>query len=307
MITTLISILISICVALFIAKWQMKRNRIVHFSINSYDIGKGLSDMFPDFQLNYGNENLSNNVMVLKGGFMNTGRNDIDTQNGVSDFKLILPKGCVVKAIKVLPSTSDLKINENVNNNIISFSICDVFKSDEFFKYTAIAESNEAIDGLHEKLKFQHRILNTEKIQNTFIGRQIYFFKKKSFRLMLFLLLLMSFILLFLSFYQKVSFKIVHNSTNTEVKLYIDPQSNLYVNDGNLFPFINNTIISEKEFYKDYRIEPITVFRWNRPELIIAILEFSLLAILLCLIYFSSRLNNHILNVIKANENSEKE
>lgn len=124
---------------------------------------------------------------------------------------------------------------------------------------------------------------------------------------MLFLLLLMCFILLFLSFYQKVSFKIVHNSTNTEVKLYIDPQSNLYVNDGNLFPFINNTIISEKEFYKDYRIEPITVFRWNRPELIIAILEFSLLAILLCLIYFSSRLNNHILNVIKANENSEKE
>ena len=76
--TTILSIIVSSIITFFIAKWQMKKNKIVHFSVNSYDIGKGLSNEFPDFQLHYGGEDLTDNVMVLKGGFMNTGRNDID-------------------------------------------------------------------------------------------------------------------------------------------------------------------------------------------------------------------------------------
>lgn len=280
----------------------MKKNRIVHFSINSYEIGKGLSEEFPNFQLNYGNENLANNVMVLKGGFMNIGRNDIGTQNESSVLKLILPEGCFVKAINVSPSTEELTINEDLNNNIINFSICDVFKSDEFFRYTAIVESSEAIDSLHDNLKFQHRILNTEKIQNTFIGQQKNLFKRKTFRLMFLFLLLISLTLLVLSSFQKVNFKIFHNSTNTEVKLYIDPKSNLYVNDGSILPIINDTIISEKDLSKDYRIVPITVFRWNRPELIMAILEILLVFVLFCFAFLSFRLNNHILNVIQQND-----
>lgn len=87
MVTTIISIILSAIIAFFIAKWQMKKNKIVHFSINSYDIGKGLSNEFPEFQLHYDGENLSNNVMVLKGGFMNVGRNDIDALKGDADIK----------------------------------------------------------------------------------------------------------------------------------------------------------------------------------------------------------------------------
>ena len=48
--TTILSIIVSSIIAFFIAKWQMKKNKIVHFSVNSYDIGKGLSNEFPDFQ-----------------------------------------------------------------------------------------------------------------------------------------------------------------------------------------------------------------------------------------------------------------
>ena len=50
MITAIISIIAGAIISYFIAKWQMKKNKIVHFSINSYDIGKGLSDEFPEFK-----------------------------------------------------------------------------------------------------------------------------------------------------------------------------------------------------------------------------------------------------------------
>ena len=103
MLTTIIFFVLGLIASYYIARWQMKKNRIVHFSINSYDIGKGLINEFPEFQLHYDGKVLANNVMVLKGGFMNTGRNDIDALKGDSDLKLILPEECAVKTVKVLP------------------------------------------------------------------------------------------------------------------------------------------------------------------------------------------------------------
>ena len=57
---------------------QTKNREITHFSINSYDIGKGLSDVFPEFQLQFNGENLVEDVKVLKGGFINTGNKGLD-------------------------------------------------------------------------------------------------------------------------------------------------------------------------------------------------------------------------------------
>ena len=126
MLLTIILFIIGLIASYYIAKWQMKKNKIVHFSINSYDIGKGLSDEFPDFKLHFGNEVLADNVMVLKGGFMNVGRNDITGLKGENDIKLILPDECKVKAFTKSPSTEDLKVSVNKDNekdNILNFGI----------------------------------------------------------------------------------------------------------------------------------------------------------------------------------------
>ena len=87
MLTSIIFSLLGIIASYIFAKWQMTKNKIVHFSINSYDIGKGLSDEFPDFKLLFGEDVLVDNVMVLKGGFMNTGKNDINSFKGENDIK----------------------------------------------------------------------------------------------------------------------------------------------------------------------------------------------------------------------------
>ena len=303
MMTTILSIIASSIIAFFIAKWQMKKNKIVHFSVNSYDIGKGLSNEFPDFQLHYGGEDLTDNVMVLKGGFMNTGRNDIDALKGDSDIKLILPEECVVKTVKVLPSTQELHINTDIIGNIINFGICDDLRADEFFKYTAIVETSEEIDNLHDKLSFHHRIRNTEKIRGTHIGQQRSLFKKKLYKWMIFFYLIPAAITLVYSLYQKMDFNIYKNATDNEVTLYIDPQSNLHVNEGTFIPFISGSVISPEEFDKEYRIVPVTVFQWNSARFILAMVEIFLVFVGVCILYYLIwGKDGHIMKVLREHD-----
>lgn len=306
MVTTIISIALSAIIAFFIAKWQMKKNKIVHFSINSYDIGKGLSNEFPEFQLHFGSEGLADNVMVLKGGFMNTGRNDINALKGDADIKLILPEECKIKAVKVLPSTDDLIVNTNQDKeNVINFGIRELFKSNEYFKYTAIIETSKEIEDIFDNLKFQHRILNTEKIQDTYIGLQRKYRKYRRGRMVL----LLSFFILFLLFpyttlFQRLQFKVYRNDTNTEVRVHVAPQSQLYVTDNILqIPFISGNMITEKELEQNYKIYPITSFSWSSGKTIFSVIAFIIFIVYSIFIYYMFwGKNRHILNVINENE-----
>lgn len=172
---TIISIIVSSIIALLIAKWQMSRKKIVHFFINSYDIGKGLSLEFPEFRLTFNGEVLSNNVCVIKGGLMNVGVKDIDGLKGNSDITMNLPQGCTVKSIKVLPSNEKLYIQTEFCDNTIDFGINELFVTDEYLEYSAIVEN---IDNPYD-IKFSHRIKDTKKeIENIIIGPD--FIKKDS-------------------------------------------------------------------------------------------------------------------------------
>lgn len=145
----------------------MSRKKIVHFFINSYDIGKGLSLEFPEFRLTFNGEVLSNNVCVIKGGLMNVGVKDIDGLKGKSDITMILPQGCNVKALKVLPSNEKLCIQTEFCDNTIDFGINELFVTDEYFEYNAIVEK---IDNPHD-IRFSHRIKDTKnEIEDIFIG-----------------------------------------------------------------------------------------------------------------------------------------
>lgn len=156
----------------FIARWQMKKNQIDHYFINSYDIGKGLTDDFPGFSLLYNNEVLSKNVKVLKGGFINIGRNDVGEDDKITDIKIIFPEGFVIKAVKVSSTECGLNVTshfDEAKQNILTFSINGLIKSQECFEYTTILEVPENTGILFNHLRFEHRIKNTN-ICNTYIG-----------------------------------------------------------------------------------------------------------------------------------------
>lgn len=306
--TTLFSIILSTIITYFIARWQMKKNQITHFSINSYDIGKGLSDEFPQFSIRYGDEDFANNVKVLKGGFMNVGRNDITSLNGTDDIKLILPERCIVKAIKVVPSTDNLVINANTdeqNHCIIHFGICgNIFKSDEYFRYTAIVETNDEIDNLYDKLTFQHRILNTKKVQNTYIGQLKRYRRFRIMKYMLLVFLVASILSCICSIcFQSTRFKICKYTTDEEVSLYINPQSNLYVCHNKFFPFFDCENITKEDLNSNYKILPVTTFSWCSSQTITAIMQVVLILIYIAVLYYIIwGKNAHIINIIRKNE-----
>lgn len=313
MVTTVISIAISAIITFFIAKWQMKKNKIVHFSINSYDIGKGLSNEFPEFQLHYGGEELADNVMVLKGGFINTGRNDINALKGDADIKLILPDECKIKAFTISSSTEDLIVSVNKDNekeNILNFGVSEIFKTDEFFKYTAIVETPKEIETLHSGLKFRHRISNTDKIKNTYIGPQKSQFVKRPYKIMMISSVIIAILMMLLNidliFCHNIRYEIYKKTNNQEVEIRIDSNSNLYVNEGLAIPFILGTKISLDEFEKEYKIVPMTEYRLNSSENVVAFFSLVLSVCILSIYYIVWWKNGHIMNVLKENEESTK-
>ena len=312
MVTAIISIIVGAIISYFIAKWQMKKNKIAHFSINSYDIGKGLSDEFPDFKLHFAGDALADNVMVLKGGFMNTGRNDIDGLKGDSDIKMILPEECKIKAITVSSSTEGLIVTaakDDEKDNILNFGISDIFKTDEYFKYTAIVETSKEYKDIYETIEYQHRIKDTETIKDTHIGefsktKKIYVRILKIFYILAFFFTIS--IILYSVLYPKMRFHIIKNATNSEVHMFVGTQSQIYVTEGNFVnPFANNEIITQKELEKNYTIEPQIEDNSYNAGIIIGISALLILLPFAFLSYYDLfwSKNNHIIDVIKLNEN----
>lgn len=307
----IISVISTAIISIIIARWQIKKNKVVHFYENSYDIGKGLSNEFPDFQLHYGGEQLVDNVRVLKGGFMNIGRNDIDGLKGEQDIKLSLPKGCKIIAVTVLPSTKDLIVtanNDKENENILYFGINDVLKTDEYFKYSVIVEVPSDIKDLYDKLKFHHRILNTEKIRNSYIDQQQSLFSKSVIKWLIFIFAILSILITYYSSYQELQYRICQKSNNKDVQIHIDPYSNLHADEGLAIPYVSSTMISSEKLDEDYKIVPIIKFNWGRPEILLAFFSVFMLIgyiSLLCIVLYGK--NGHIVKVIRENEENKKQ
>lgn len=308
--TAILSIIAGAIISYFIAKWQMKRNKIVHFSINSYDIGKGLSDEFPEFKLHFAGEALADNVLVLKGGFMNIGRNDINGLKGENDIKMILPEECKLRSVKVQPSTEDLIVNaNNSSKNVIKFGINEIIKANEYFKYTAIVETPKESKDISERIKFQHRILNTDNIKDVHIG-EISKKKKNAYVIILKIISILVSILsisfiLYSCLFPKMRFQIYKNATNTEVNMFVDTQSQIYVTEEEwVNPFVHNVIITQKELEKDYTIKAQINNSMYRTSAIVIVAFLLMLLPLLFSYYYTLfwNKNRHIIDVVNASE-----
>lgn len=289
---TIISVILSSVLAIFITSYftrkQMKKNEITHFSINSYDVGKGLHNEFPQFKLTYDNKELSNQVLVLKGGFINTGRNDITGLRNNSDINIILPNECSLREIKIKQLSKDLGVTvcKKDATNIISFGIDEKLMSGESFEYTAIIETTKEIKNLHRKIEFKHRIPNTSQIRNEYIiGQQTQKgnltelvlpfsgIKEKAMGLIsitvaaFFCIASISFI-----FVQKVPYNLIEKGSDKEMSIYVTPKSQLYVSDNDIIPFFDNKKITKEELNSKYDFLPKTDFSWNSSDSVTGIM-----------------------------------
>lgn len=142
----------------------LRKNKIEHFFINSYEVGKGLMNEFPKFKLSYDDKEIENNFTVLKGGFINTGK-DIKTDD--IEFDMILPKSCRILDVVVKSSDDNLNVIPTCNENKLHYKIDKQLLNNDLFFYSAIVVSTEEIEKIGDKLSFYHRISNTKKIKDT--------------------------------------------------------------------------------------------------------------------------------------------
>lgn len=301
-----LSLIFTVAVTWYYTRKQMKKNEITHFSINSYDVGKGLHNVFPNFKLTYEGKEMSDEVLVLKGGFVNTGRNDIVGLKNDSDIKIILPNGCSLREIQIKSLCSDLCVKDCCNKetpNVISFGIDEKFMSGESFEYTAIIESTEEVKDLRRKIGFKHRIANTSKIRDEFIvGQQTEYgllgmanpVREKSLGVMtLIAVLFFGLLTLNLLFQQKVQYFIHEKGSDKELSVYITPQSQLYVSDNDVIPFLDNRTITKEEIDKKYEIALKTNYSWGSDNSILGIflsvLTLFYLVSALMVLYFWNR------------------
>ena len=164
-IISIISIVIGV-LGIHIAFLQMKKKEISHFLIQSYDIGNGLNTVFPDFRISFNNEDLDKYVRAYEGSLLNTGNNDIHINNERFEIVMAFPESSVVKAIKVVPSTTDLIVDATTGEkaNEVKFVIENILRKRERINYVVIVESTKSLKGSHEELYFKHRIPNTDDI-----------------------------------------------------------------------------------------------------------------------------------------------
>ena len=163
---TIISVVIGIIATHYYTKKQMAKNQISHFAIRSFNLAKGMREIFPDFQMVYQGKSLTKYARVCQGCFRNTGNKDIHNNDGL-DFSLIFPEEYVVKAIKVFPSTDDLIIHTQIdeNSNKVNFVINELIRTGEEFKYTVILESSEYLGNPFGHLSFSNRIPDTSILE----------------------------------------------------------------------------------------------------------------------------------------------
>lgn len=300
---TIISIIAGAVTSFLIAKWQMRRNSIIHFTLNTYDIGSGLNKEFPNFKLTYDNNELSNSVRVLTGGFMNNGNKDIPNN---PSFDLILPDKCLVKAITITPSDPSIAINQSIDEskkNVVHFHIDDIFKSDEYIEYTVIVETPEDLGDLDDNLKFNHRIVNTEKIKNLFIGsiREHSQTRRLKKRLMIGYIIFISILNCWACLNPSMNIKVYDNLSNEAVAIHVSPKSNLY--DGNI---LWGKKITKEDLANNYHISPVITYNEYMPRVYVYGGITIVITILFLFMMFDFSEKNHVIKVLSKTKIEKK-
>lgn len=104
----IIGVLATIIVGWLFYYLTTRRNKITHRTNNCLDIGKGLTESYPDYHLLYKDKEIKNNVMILEGTFTNTGRDISITNDRIIILKL--PEECTYLDSNIVSSSDGLSV-----------------------------------------------------------------------------------------------------------------------------------------------------------------------------------------------------
>jgi hypothetical protein len=138
----------------------------------------------PELSVLYNNNNVSQNLFLLKGCFLNSGTKDISEAMVEEKISLIFPsKNYQILTARVVPTDANIKASiEKVSSQKLIFNL-GLFRIKEYFRLEALIEilpdeelyngkkSKTIINDLESSIEFTHRIADTKKIEKKWIGK----------------------------------------------------------------------------------------------------------------------------------------
>lgn len=110
-------------------------------------------------KITYNNSPINNNMILIRGFIFNTGKRDFTSEMIEDSLKIILPEKGVWHYANILEKSENLHVITKNNINELSFET-GLFKTDEYFKFEALAENFT-----RDNISFKHRISNLKEIK----------------------------------------------------------------------------------------------------------------------------------------------
>jgi hypothetical protein len=140
---------------------------------------------FNEISILFENKPINDNLIYIKGCFINDGDIDIEGERVEKPIDLTLPDKYSWVNFKITDTTQNLQSNYEITNDKKVELTFGLFRKGEFIQVEALIEASHEIendDNIFELLKFNHRISQTQKISvvNLLSANQI---KKKKGRI----------------------------------------------------------------------------------------------------------------------------
>ena len=165
--------------------------RITYVKEQTIELFDAIGKNLPDLAVMYKNQTIKQNLVLINGAFLNTGKIDISSAMTEVPITLSLPEGFKWITAKVVSTSKEVKASIDIkdeNNIILEHSL---FRCKEYIRFQALAEvpmttedeNNEKKtkmgNHLEDALSFSHRIMNTKKIDQRKISEQEVYKRRK--------------------------------------------------------------------------------------------------------------------------------
>jgi len=164
-------------------KKYRRKTSLLFFENSCISLFKSVVKELDELEIKYKGKTVTENLIIYKGTFFNTGNTDIDKNLIIGPIKLILPANYEWKKVKIINQSEDVNIEFEQKPNELQFS-WDILKENEFFTFDSVIEYkpkksskeesqlgiSNITENLSKKITFSQRITNLKSID---IGNSI--------------------------------------------------------------------------------------------------------------------------------------
>ena len=133
----------------------------------------------PDLSISHKNQPVKENLILLKGYFLNSGTKDITDLMIKEDLAACLPKDFRWVEVRIVDTSENVEARPKIDNdNRLSFKL-GLFRRNEFIKFEALAEvpvkggKLSPSERLSKEIQFTHRIADTRVVETKSLDDEV--------------------------------------------------------------------------------------------------------------------------------------